>query len=45
MSQEARVTVAAYGKDRLNLPESIKKQVSDTVRSAIGFFVKNAEQD
>jgi hypothetical protein len=45
MSQEARVTVAAYGKDRLNLPESIKTQVSDTVRSAIDFFVKNAEQD
>ncbi len=45
MSQDARVTVAAYGKDRLNLPESIKTQVSDTVRSAIDFFVKNAEQD
>jgi hypothetical protein len=44
-SSEAQVTLAAYGKDKLNLPESIDKQVSDMVRSTRGFFIRNSEQE
>jgi hypothetical protein len=44
-SSEAKVTLAAYGKDKLNLPESIDNQVSDMVRSTRGFFIRNSEQE
>jgi hypothetical protein len=45
ISPEAHVTLAAYGKDKLNLPESIDNQVSDMVRSTRGFFTRNSEQE
>lgn len=44
-SSEAQVTLAAYGKDRLNLPESIDKQVFDMVRDNKEFFIRSSEQD
>jgi hypothetical protein len=44
-SSEAQVTLAAYDKDRLNLPESIHKQVFDMVRDNKEFFIRSSEQD